>query len=69
MRTPSVQAIGVKLWPAPTHFTRVPAAAATRTRATSSASEVGRRMAVGAHDWLPAQFVQEVRSFRLTPAT
>ena len=39
------------------------------TMATSSASVVGRRMAVGAHDWLPAQLVHEVRSFMLTPAT
>ena len=64
-----MQAIGVKLCPAPTHFTRVPLAAASFTRATSSASVVGRRMAVGAQDWLPAQFVHEVRSFMLTVAT
>ena len=64
-----MHAIGVKLCPAPTHLTLVPAAAALLTRATSSPSEVGRRMAVGAQDWLPAQFVHEVRSFMLTFAT
>ena len=64
-----MHAIGVKLWPAPTHFTRVPVAAACLTIATSSSSWSGRRMAVGAQDWLPAQFVQEVRPFIVTLAT
>ena len=64
-----MHAIGVKLWPAPTHFTRVPAAAASFTIATSSSSLVGRRMAVGAQDWFPAQLVQDVRPFMLTIAT
>jgi hypothetical protein len=61
-----VQAIGVKLCPAPMHFTRCPAAAASWTMATSSPSVDGRRIEVGAHDWLPAQFVHDVRSFMLT---
>ena len=61
--------MGVKLWPAPTHFTRVPVAAACLTIATSSSSLLGRRMADGAQDWLPAQLVQDVRPFIVTPAT
>ena len=61
--------MGVKLWPAPMHFTRVPPAAASFTIATSSSSLVGRRMVVGAQDWFPAQFVQVARPFMLTIAT
>src|SRR5688572_18933951 len=64
--TPSVQAIDVKEWPAPTHFTRCPDRTASTTMRTSSASLVGRRMEAGAHTWLPAQFDHEDRSFMLT---
>src|SRR3546814_383290 len=53
--------MGVKECPAPMHLTRCPLAAASRTIATISSSLVGRRMAAGAHDWFPAQFVQLVR--------
>ena len=54
-----MHAIGVKLCPAPTHFTRLPAAAAPCTIATSSASLVGRRTSAGAQLWFPAQFVHD----------
>src|SRR3954452_2621946 len=64
---PSVQAIGVKLCPAPTHFTRVPLAAASFTMPTSSPSLRGFRTEAGAHCWLPAQFDHDVRPFMLTP--
>src|SRR3546814_1905929 len=53
--------MGVKECPAPMHLNRCPLAAASRTIATISSSLVGRRMAAGAQDWFPAQFVQLVR--------
>ena len=64
-----MHAMGVKLCPAPTHFTRTPAVAASCTIAISSASLVGRRIDVGAQVWFPAQFVHAVRSFMLTQPT
>ena len=61
--------MAVNEWPAPMHFTRWPRAAACSTIPTISASCVGRRISTGAHAWLPAQFVQLVRSFMLTGRT
>src|ERR687897_688610 len=68
-RTPSVQAIEVKEWPAPPALTRWPAAAAAFTRSTSSASDVGRAIRAGAQAWLPPQLVQLDRSASFMPYT
>src|ERR671911_969107 len=68
-RTPSVQAIEVKEWPAPTALTRWPAAVAAFMRSTSSASDVGRAIRAGAQAWLPPQLVQLDRSASFMPYT
>ena len=57
-----MQTIGVKECPAPTTFTATPSVAACSTMRTISASERGRSMAMGEHDWLRAQFDHRGRS-------
>src|SRR5918994_982859 len=59
---PSVQAMPVNEWPAPTTLTVCPARFARRTDSTTSSSLVGDSTAAGLHSWLRPQLRQRARS-------